>query len=160
MPAARDLSVRPLALGEVIDRAVALTVRHFRPLFVAMLLVQAPALALARVQGAALAEALQALSAPGAAPALLRRLAAGSLAMLAVLLVLQLAATAACAAIVAPSLDPGTVPPSPGRRAAAVGRAVAATAVLLLVAPAAGALPGALLASSPASPALRIGGLA
>jgi len=47
--ATRDLSIRPLGVGGMIDRAVALTLRHFRPLFVAMLLVQAPAFLLLRL---------------------------------------------------------------------------------------------------------------
>ena len=41
--AGRDLSIRPLGLGEVIDRSIAVTRRHFRPLFAAMLAVEAPA---------------------------------------------------------------------------------------------------------------------
>jgi hypothetical protein len=41
-----DLSIRPLGLGEIIDRSIGLTRCHFRPLFAAMLAIEAPALAL------------------------------------------------------------------------------------------------------------------
>ena len=55
-----DLTIRPLSLGEVIDRAVALTRRHFRVLFPLMILVQVPALLLYRWHTAGLLEMRQA----------------------------------------------------------------------------------------------------
>ena len=60
----RDLGIRPLALGEVVDRSVALTRRHFRALFLAMLVVEAPAVALARVESARMSELLGSLGDP------------------------------------------------------------------------------------------------
>ncbi|HTN53706.1 MAG TPA: hypothetical protein VML50_14955, partial [Anaeromyxobacter sp.] len=121
MDAPRDLSIRPLGMAEVIDRAVALSVRHFRPLFLAMLVLQAPALALARVQSARAAAVVAALGDPARAAALLAEMGPGFALLLAALLLLQLAATAAAAAIVAPSLDPrpGGEGPGAGRRAVA-----------------------------------------
>jgi hypothetical protein len=142
---ARDLSLRPLSVGELIDRAVALTVRRFRPLFLAMLVVQAPALALARIQAAELTDLVGSLSDAPAAVAALRRLAATSAWILAALVVLQLAATGVAAALVAPSLD-GDPPPDRGRVARAIATTALAQALLLAAAPFVGAIPGLLLA--------------
>lgn len=158
MPA-RDLSIRPLSVGEVIDRAVALTVRHFRALFLAMLVVQAPALALARVQAAGLTDVAASLSDAAAAAEALRRLAATSAWVLAVLVLLQLAATGAAASIVAPSLGGGPMP-ARGRAARAIATAAVLQSLLLAAAPAAGALPGLLLALPSDAPAPRAAGLA
>jgi hypothetical protein len=158
MPA-RDLSIRPLTVGEVIDRAVALTVRHFRPLFLAMLLVQAPALALARIQATGLTDLAASLSDPAAAAVALRRLAATSTWVLAVLVLLQLAATGVAAALVAPSLG-GAPPPGRARAARAVATAALAQSLLLAAAPAAGAIPGLLVAWPADAPAARAAGLA
>jgi hypothetical protein len=156
----RDLAIRPLGLGEVIDRAVALTRRHFRPLFVAMLVIQAPALALARVQQARTGELLEVLSDPARAAPGLARLGSAFAVLLAVLLVLQLAATAAAAGIVAPSLDPRGAPaPSRARRAVAVVTSAAVQMAALALAPAAGGLPGLLLAARAEAPGTRLVGL-
>lgn len=148
MPAPRDLSIRPLALGEVIDRSIAVTRRHFRPLFATMLAVGAPALALGRLQQARSADLLAVLGEAGRSPTALSSAARFFGGVLLVLLVLQLAATAVAAAVVAPSLDPGAGPPGPSwaRRALAVATASAAQLVALAAAPALGAVPGILLA--------------
>ena len=158
---ARDLTIRPLALGEIIDRAVALTVRHFRALFVAMLVLEAPALALARVQAAGFSDLLASLRTPAAAAETLRRLSVTFAALLVVLLALQLVATAICAALVAPSLQGAPTPAiSRGRRAAAVARAAAAHVLLLAAAPVVGAAPGVLLALAGPSFGVRVAGAA
>src|SRR5512137_2244888 len=136
----RDLAIRPLGLGEVIDRAVALTRRHFRPLFLAMLVVEAPAFALARVQQARTVELAEVFGDPARAGPALARIGASLAALLAVLLLLQLAA------IVAPSLDPrGEGEPPAARRALAVATSAAVQLVALVLAPAAGGLPGLVL---------------
>lgn len=162
MASARDLSIRPLGLAEIVDRAVALTVRHFRALFVAMLIIQAPAVALARLQASGAAELLGALADPAQAAARLAGLLPALSGLLVVLLLLQLAATAAAAAIVAPSLDPRRGAPRPGplRRAGAVASAALLHVALLCAAPAVGALPGVLLAGRAASAATAATGLA
>ena len=144
--AGRDLSIRPLGLGEVIDRSIAVTRRHFRPLFAAMLAVEAPALALGRLQQARAADLLASLGAGRGAGALA---AAGVFfaGVLLVLLVLQLAATAVAAAIVAPSLGPSCDGgPSRARRTVAVATASVVQVLAFLLAPALGAAPGVLLA--------------
>lgn len=157
----RDLAVRPLGLGEIIDRSVALTRRHFRTLFAATLAVEAPVLALGRLQQARTSELLALLGDPGRLGAALPSLAGAFAALVAVLLAIQLAATAAVAAIVAPSLDP-----RPGQRATGARRAVAiATATLVqlaavLGAPVLGAVPGLLLAARAGSAATQAIGLA
>lgn len=147
VPAPRDLSIRPLAAGEIIDRSIALTRRHFRALFAAVLAVEAPALALGRLQQARAAEALAVLVDPARGAAARPGFAALSAAWALALVVLQLAATAIAAAIVAPSLDPSARPAaSRPRRALAVATAGAVQIAALLVAPALGAAPGILLA--------------
>jgi hypothetical protein len=152
-PAGRDLSIRPLGLGEVIDRSISVTRRHFRPLFAAMLAVEAPALALGRLQQARSAELLAGLG-NGRGGEILPAGAGFFGGLLLVLLVLQFAATAVAAAIVAPSLDPSRRGgPTRTRRALAVATASLVQVVALLLAPALGAAPGILLA-------LRAGGRA
>ena len=91
----RDLVIRPLGLGEIIDRAVALTVRHFRPLFLWMLLFEAPAVAVSRIQLAGMGEVVASLGDAGAALDALRGLTRTSLWILAAVFLLQIAATAA-----------------------------------------------------------------
>lgn len=161
MAAPRDLSIRPLGLGEVIDRSIALTRRHFRTLFAAMLAIEAPALALGRLQQARAADALALLGDPGRAAADLPSLASFFGGVLAVLLVLQLAATAVAAAVVAPSLDPSARGgPSLARRAAAVATATVVQVVALFLAPALGAAPGLALAARAGGVATQVVGVA
>jgi hypothetical protein len=145
----------------MIDRAVALTVRHFRPLFVAMLLIQAPAFALLRVASARTADLLPYLTDPPALAARAGDFLGLSLGVMAGLVVLQFLATAAAAAIVAPTLSPGRPGKAPGR--AAQLRAVALGALLqllvLTLAPALGALPGLWLATRAGSTTTVVVGL-
>jgi hypothetical protein len=158
----RDLSIRPLAVGGMIDRAVALTVLHFRPLFVAMLLVQAPAFALLRLSSARATAVLSALGDPAALAARATE-ATGLLAAVgASLVLLQFAASAAAAAIVAPTLDgrPRPAAPSAARRGLASATASLAQLAVLAAAPALGALPGLLLAARATSAATVVLGLA
>jgi hypothetical protein len=142
----RDLAIRPLGLGEVIDRSIALTRRHFRALFVAMLVLEAPALALGRLQQARAADVLALLGDPARAGADVPSLGWFFASILVVLAVLQVAATALASAIVAPSLDPAAGEgPSPARRALAVLTATVVQLLALAAAPALGAAPGVLL---------------
>jgi hypothetical protein len=164
-PSNRDLGIRPLGLGEVIDRAVALTRHHFRPLFLWMLLLQAPAIAASRLQLAGLGEVLASLGDAAAALAALKAMGRTSGWVVLVLFVLQAVATALCAAVVAPSLLAGTGSPSPGpapsrgRRAFAVASSALATLVLFAVVPATFALPGLLLLTRAESTAGLAGAL-
>ncbi len=160
MAAPRDLSIRPLALGEVIDRSIAVTRHRFLPLFAAMLAVEAPALALARLQQARGAEVLAVLADPARAAAALPGAARLSGIVLVGLLALQLGATALAAAIVAPSLDPtARAKAGVGRRVRAVATATVAQVAILVVAPALGAAPGILLAARAAGLATQVVGL-
>ena len=148
MATPRDLAIRPLGLGEVIDRSVALTRCHFRPLFLAMLAMEAPALALGRLQQARAGDLLAVLGDPARVGAGIPSLAGFFGILLAVLVVLQLAATAAAAAIVAPSLDPAARGgPSAARRTAAVATATVVQVLAFALVPAMGAAPGLLLAA-------------
>jgi len=148
MATPRDLAIRPLGLGEVIDRSVALTRRHFRPLFLAMLAMEAPALALGRLQQARAGDLLAILGDPARVGAGIPSLAGFFGILLIVLVVLQLAATAAAAAIVAPSLDPAARGgPSAARRTAAVATATVVQVLAFALVPAMGAAPGLLLAA-------------
>jgi hypothetical protein len=154
VPAPRDLSIRPLALGEVIDRSIAVTRRHFKPLFAAMLAIEAPALALGRLQQARSADLLASLGEGSRSAATLPSAGLFFGVVLLVLLLLQLAATAVAAALVAPSLHPSAgAGPTRTRRALAVATAGLLQVAALLLAPALGAAPGILLA-------LRAGGRA
>jgi len=143
----RELVIRPLGLGEIIDRAVALTVRHFRPLFLWMLVFQAPAIAISRIQLAGAGELLSHLGDAAAALEDVRALSLTSLWVVGALFLLQVAASAVCAVIVAPSLGAGAAvaPPPFGPRAAAVSTAALASLAVFAVVPVAGALPGLLL---------------
>jgi hypothetical protein len=157
----RDLVIRPLGLGEVVDRAVALTVHHFRPLFLWMLLLQAPAIAVSRLQ---LAEAGEILASFGDAAVALDRVKALSRTsawVIGTLFLLQMAATALCAAVVAPSLVAGAglaLPPR-ARRAGAISTAALANLSLFVVVPTVGALPGLFLLSRAESAAAWVGAL-
>lgn len=156
----RELAIRPLGLGEIIDRAVALTVRHFRTLFPWMLLLQAPAVAASRIQLAGLGDLVASLEDPAAARETLAALSRTSAGVLAAAFLLQFAATAACAVAVAPSLLAGAAPPPPSRSRRAVAIPTAALASLLAVAllPALGALPGLLLLAGAQGTAARAAG--
>jgi hypothetical protein len=157
----RDLSIRPLGPGEVIDRSVALTRRHFRALFAAMLVIEAPALALVRMEQARATQLAAAAGDPGRAAELLSSATPFFVGVLASLLFVQLAATAAAAAIVAPSLDPRPpAGPSRVRRAAAVATAALVQVAALLLAPALGAAPGILLAMRAETFATHLVGIA
>lgn len=144
--AAPDLTARPLGLAEVIDRSIAVGLRHFRPLFVAMLVIQVPALVVARQLPGI--EMLSAATDPDRAAELLARGLRGLAIVLPTLLVLQFLATAVAAVIVEPSLDPRRVAPRPSgvRRLVAVAISTALVVALLAAAPVAGALPGIALA--------------
>jgi hypothetical protein len=154
-----DLSARPLGLAEVVDRSVALGLRHFRPLFLAMLLVQAPALlAVRELSGAS--ELILAVADPTRAAEALGRTILGVAWITLALLALQLVATGAAAAIVGGSLDPRPHPARPGflRTAWAVASAAALQLLALAAAPLFAALPGAILAERASSlPALLAG---
>lgn len=143
----RDLSIRPLGLAEIIDHAVALTLRHFRPLFLWMLLIQAPAIAVSRLQLAGLGEVVANLGDAAAALESLKALSRASIWILAAVFLLQIAATATCAIVVAPSLlsGAGVAVASPTRRAIAIPTAALASLAVFLLVPAAGAIPGLLL---------------
>jgi hypothetical protein len=157
-----ELAIRPLGLGEIIDRTVALTRRHFRPLFLWMLLLQAPAVAASRIQLASTSELLANFGDAAAALAALKELSRTSLWILAALFFLQMAATALCAAVVAPSLaaGAGVEPPGTPRRATAVATAALATLLVFVVVPGLAALPGLFLLSRATSTAAWVGALA
>ena len=163
-----DLTIRPLALGEVIDWAVSLTRRHFRVLFPLMVLVQLPVLALYRWHADNLENLLGRLSQGGPAlPAFPAPLAASTASLLATLSFLQLAASAAVAVVVAPSLEgrpPLATLAEAGRALAARAWPVLTAAVLQMaalgLAPLVGAVPGALLAARSAGMATRLLGVA
>ncbi len=158
----RDLSIRPLGVGGMIDRAVALTLRHFRSLFVAMLLIQAPAFLLLRLTSARTGDLLPLLAEPQALAARVGGLAGPLMGVMAALVLLQFLATAAAAAIVAPSLAGGLPAPAPSRLARAWSIAAGATLQLaaLTLAPALGALPGLWLAARAGSATSAVVGLA
>lgn len=147
MASNRDLAIRPLGLGEIIDRAVALSVRHFRPLFLWMLLIQAPSMAASRLQLAGVGEVLANFGDAEASLESLKALGRTSLWIVGVLFLLQVAASAICAAIVAPSLGVTVGPASAPRRVATVATAALASLALFALLPAAGAVPGLLLLS-------------
>jgi hypothetical protein len=152
----RDLRIRPLGIGEALDRAVALHRRHFRELFLAALALELPLFVAARLQASALGEL-----AAGADPA---RWAAAAhllppLAGLALLMLVgQFLLTSAATFLVAPSAAGPEVAPRPpaGRVARAALGAALAGAAATLHAPALGALPGALLALRSGSPAGQV----
>jgi hypothetical protein len=153
----------------VIDRAVALARRHFRALFVAMLLLQAPALALARLVSARTPGLLLAASDPGLATARAPAFLAMAGVLLAALFLLQSLALTVTAALLAPATDPGAGPgPEAGRGGGPgwTGRLLAAAGtglaqqLLLLLAAGLGALPGILVAVTARSAATALAGAA
>ena len=142
-----DLSARPLGLAEVVDRSIALGLRHFRPLFFAMLLLQVPALLAARELSSA-SELVTTLADPARTARAVEREAGRLSAIAAALFALQLAATGVAATVVGPSLDPRRrqTRPSPLRASWAIASATALEMLVLALAPLLGALPGAALA--------------
>lgn len=146
-----ELSARPLGMAEIVDRSIAVGRRHFRALFLAMLLVGVPALLLGR----ALPDPLELLGAARdprrAAVVLEAALRVGGI--LLALVALQLLATALAAVLVEPTLDPrrGVARPSRRRRIGATLGAACLHLVLLAAAPAVGALPGSVLVARAAA---------
>jgi hypothetical protein len=142
-----DLSARPLGMAEIVDRSIAVGRRHFRELFLAMLVVGVPALLLGRTLPDPL-ELLGAARDPGRAAAALETAFVRLGGILLGLVALQLLATAVAAALVETTLaprPPGAPRPSRGRRVWAALSATGLQLVLLAAAPAIGALPGAVL---------------
>jgi hypothetical protein len=144
----RELTIQPLAVGGVIDRAIAVTRRHFGALFLAMLALQVPATLLFRLVSGRAAELLEVAGDPAAlgsrAPGLVTLLAS----VLAALSLLQFVGTATAAILVSPSL---AGPPAPGaptlaRRALATLTGGLLQLLVLALAPALGALPGLVVA--------------
>jgi hypothetical protein len=156
----RDLSIRPLGIGETLDRAAALHRRHFSALFLATLALEAPLFLLARTQLARAGDLLL-LAAPGAdRQRALGTLVAPMIGTLLLLLLGQLLLSAAAAWIVAPSAT-GAESPRAGapRRLAAALTASAASLIAFLSFPAVGAAPGALLAWRAAAPTTQALGM-
>jgi hypothetical protein len=152
----RDLSVRPLGVGETLDRAVALYRRHFSALFLATLAVEVPLFVLARLQLARLGDLLL-LAAPSADRQQAVGVLLGPMAVTLLLMALgQQILTSAAAWIVAPSAAGPDGGPGRARRLAAALTAGASALVAMLALPAAGAAPGALLAWRGAAPATRL----
>ena len=143
----------------MIDRAVALTVRHFGALFVAMLLVQAPAFALLRLTSERLGELLPLLADPQALSARAAGLSGLLAAVSAALVGLPVLATAAAAAIVAPSLAGHRPGPTRLARARSAGVAALLQLAALSLAPLLGALPGIWLAARAGSATTAVLGL-
>jgi hypothetical protein len=161
-PLQQELAIGPLHLGGLIDRAVAVARRRFRPLFLAMLVLQAPALALARLASARTPGLVLAGTDPALAAARAPALLATAGGLLVLLLLLQGMALTITAALLAPTLAPGGEGLSPARGWAGRLLSGAATALLqqLLLALAAGLglLPGLLLALAGRSAATALAG--
>jgi hypothetical protein len=156
-----DLSARPLGLAEIVDRSIALGLRHFRPLFLAMLVMQVLAVLLVhRFSG--VTELMDLAADPERALVVLERLLPSFTAVYLSLFALQFLATAAAAHIVAPSLDPrrGAPRPSRTRLLAAVASASAIQVALLAAAPIVGLLPGLILAHRAESVFTQLAGVA
>lgn len=155
-PVTGDLAIRPLSLGEVVDRAVALTRARFRALFAVAFVAGLPALALYRAYASVLSELLDAaLTRHALPPGGAVRLGAWSAVVLGASSLLQLVATGAAAAVVAPLLEGASSAPGAGadlRRALARAGPVTATALSVMGALAllavAGAAPGAIAAAA------------
>jgi hypothetical protein len=158
----QDLAIRPLGLGEIIDRAVAVTRSHFRPLFLWMLLLQGPAVAASRIQFAGVGEVLANFGDANAALESLKALSRTSLWVVGALFLVQISATAICAAVVAPSLAAAepTGRPRTSRRVFAVFTAALASLLVFVVVPGLAALPGLLLLARAKSAAAWVGALA
>jgi len=165
MPRTQDLAIRPLTIGEVIDRAVALTLRHFKELFLAMLVLQLPAFTAYRLVGAGLQDTLASLAQnPARTPAGLSSFVTSSLVFAGLLSFLQICAASAAAVLVTPSLEGRSAPATPWRsllgRAWPIGSTAAVQLLAVLAAPLLGAVPGALLAWRSTAGATRLLGLA
>jgi hypothetical protein len=158
--ALRDLQIQPLGVGGMIDRAVSVTRRHFRQLFVAMLLLQVPVLVLVRIVSTRAGGLTELLARPERLAEEAARLPGLLAGVMAGLLALQFLATAVTTVIVAPSLDgpSGATPPRPARRLARFASAGVLQLLALLLAPVLGALPGlALVSRSGSSATLALG---
>lgn len=156
----RDLRIRPLGIGEALDRAVALHRRHFRDLFLAALALELPLFVLARIEAASLGELLTAADPARWAAAGHLLLPLGTLGLL--MLLGQFLLTSAAAFVVAPSAaeaPPGRQASTARRAAASLGAALAGCAATLLT-PALAALPGTLLALRSTSPTGQLLGVA
>ena len=158
------MTVGPLGIGGVIDRAVAVARLHFRPLFVAMLLLQAPALALARLASAELPSLLQLASDATLAAERAPLALAAAAGLLVTLFLLQNLALTVTAAILAPALG-GATDDQPGAPGPAWSRLVPgalatglAQQLLLVLAAGVGMVPGLLLLLTARSAATTLGG--
>jgi hypothetical protein len=143
------MPIGPLGIGGVIDEAIGLALRHFRPLFVAMLLLQAPALALARLVSAQTPGFLLASTDPGLAAARAPTFLAAAGLLLFTLFLMQSVALTITAAVLAPALQPEAAPRAPPSRWRQVVAAAATGLVqqlILLLSTGLGLLPGLLLA--------------
>lgn len=156
----RNLEIGPLGIGEALDRAAALHRRHFRDLFLATLALELPLFVLARLQAGRAGDLLATADPARWAEASGLLLPLAGLAL--VMLLCQFLLSSAAAFLVAPSaagapLSPGA---SPLRRTLGSLGAAGMSAAAMLLAPALGALPGALLAVRSASPAGQVAGVA
>ena len=147
------MTIGPLSIGGVIDRAIAAARLHFRPLFVAMLLLQAPALALARLVSAQTPGFLLTSTDPRLAAERAPATLAAAGALFVVLFLLQSVATTVAAAILAPTLgSDGTAAGDPTRPDTAWGKRLLSAAgtglvqqLLMVLAIGIGMVPGLLL---------------
>jgi len=157
----RDLTIQPLAVGGVIDRAVAVTRRHFGPLFLAMLGLQVPATLLFRLVSSRVAGLLEVAGDPATLAAQAPPLVALLAAVMAALSLLQFAGIAAAAALVGPSLGGPAAPGVPSRTRLAMATLTAGLLQLLVLAlaPALGALPGLAVALRGDGPTAALFGL-
>lgn len=162
------MTIGPLSIGGMIDRAIAAARLHFRPLFVAMLLLQAPALALARLVSAQTPGFLLTSTDPRLAAERAPSTLAAAGALFVVLFLLQSVATAVAAAILAPALAPdrseagdAAVPGAGwGRRLLAAAGTGLVQQLLMVVAIGLGMVPGLLLVFTARSAATALAGAA
>jgi hypothetical protein len=150
----------------MIDRAIAAARAGFRPLFLAMVLLQAPALAMTRLLSAQAPAFLLASGDPRRAIEQAPAALAAAVGLLVILFLLQALATTITAALIAPSLAvpltaaglPMEATPRWGVRLAGALGAGLAQQLLLAAAAALGALPGLLLLlSSRSTPTALLG---
>ena len=158
-----QIIIGPLGIGGVIDRAIALARSHFRPLFVAMLLLQAPALALARLVSAQTPGFLLTSTDPRLAAERAPTFLAAAGVLFVVLFLLQSVALTVTAAVMAPTLAPDTersARPTWARRVVAAAGTGLAQQLLLVLATGLGMLPGLLLVLTARSGATTLAGAA